>query len=50
MDDQNQNIPVQPEEQKERIDELDLIGGGIIKVIMQGISKLKSYFSPQKPV
>jgi hypothetical protein len=56
MDDQTQNQPatntmqVENGEKKERIDELDVIGGGILKLIIKTLDQVKHYFSPQKPL
>ncbi len=40
--------PVEKEEKKERIDELDVIGGFMIKFIRDGFNKIKLLIAPRK--
>ncbi len=35
------------EEKKERVDELDIVGGALVKVVMEGFAKIKNLFSPK---
>ncbi len=35
------------EEKKERVDELDIVGGALVKLVMQGFTKMKNLFSPK---
>lgn len=38
----------QTEKKEERIDELDVIGGGLLKLMQNGFLKIKSFILPQK--
>ncbi len=43
----NQQTPTQEvtTEKKERIDELDIVGGALVKLVISGFTKIKNLFS-----
>jgi hypothetical protein len=45
---QSSQPPVENQEKKERIDELDVIGGLLLRAIGKGFVRVKQLFSPKK--